>query len=110
MISLILGPAFFERFCSAVDRWPIELMKPEDFKSFMARDIYIDEWILNVKKYIMEKEEKLIRDKTLVFVIESQRFRTVTNPSRSVTVMVSTNTLYLYVLHQSRDHINVTIL
>ena len=76
----------------------------------MARDIYIDQWILNVKKYIMDKDETLIADKKLVFIIESQRFRTVTNPSRSVTVMVSTKTLYFYVLHQARDHINVSIL
>ena len=63
-------------------------MTPGEVNDFMGRDVDIDEWMLGVQEYLLQKQGNLISDKKLVFVMESQRFRTLTSPSRDVTVIV----------------------
>ena len=72
-----------------MDGWPIEMKSGAEVNSFMDRSIDQDEWILHVKQYVKDKQAELIRDKKLIFVIESQCFRTPSNPTRDVSVIVS---------------------
>ena len=98
MHNIISGRVYFDCFCSDVDGWPITMLTPAQVNDFMGRDIDIDEWILHVKDYIFGKQGTLISDKKLVFVIESQRFRTISNPSRDISVIVGTHEKYCVLL------------
>ena len=65
------------------------MMSALEVNSFMEREIDLYEWILQVREYVKEKEASLISHRRLVFIIESQTFKTATDPSRDLTVMVS---------------------
>ena len=45
-------------------------------------------WIGGVKEYLKEMNDELIKNRKLLFFLESQIFRTNTEPKRLVSVMV----------------------
>ena len=84
-------------------------MHPEQYNSFMERDVYIDEWMGHVKQYILAKQGSLITDRKLLFVVESQCFKTVTMPSRELTVMVGSVPSYMHVATIMHEHVNLNL-
>ena len=64
-------------------------MHPTDIERFLNKHIDCDMWIAHVKSFITAINNSLICGKKSVIVIECQTFRTHTNPSRNVSVLVS---------------------
>ena len=52
-------------------------------------EIDVDQFIDDLKNYVMYVNVKLFTSKNMIFIIEMQTFRTYTEPSRKVCVMVS---------------------
>ena len=64
-------------------------MSAENVKAFQDQEMLTPEWMGRVKKYVMEVQQDLIKDKEMVFMLESQIFFTNTRPSRQLCVLVS---------------------
>ena len=61
-------------------------------KSFHEAEVLIDDWNGRVQSFIREGDQDLIADKSMVFIVQCQMFLTYTDPSRTITVIVSYQT------------------
>ena len=64
-------------------------MMSAEVNKFLTSDIDVDKFIAELKNYVLDVNDKLFSDKKMVFIIESQTFRTNTEEPRKVSVMVS---------------------
>ena len=83
------GDTYLQRFKGDVDGRPCTFMTPCQVNNFMDRFVTVDEWIADVKAYFRKYNRHLLKDKRLMFVIESQSFTTTTTPARHMSVLVS---------------------
>ena len=82
------GDDFFDRFCANADGSHLIFMQQNEVENFLSRHIDIDEWKYLLHQYVshINKDELCLRSQ--VFVIESQQFKTNSNPSRTISVLV----------------------
>ena len=83
------GPDYFKRFCLNPDGSTIDFMTSAEVNKFLTSDIDVDKFIAELKNYVLDVNDKLFCDKKMVFIIESQTFRTNTEEPRKVSVLVS---------------------
>ena len=67
----------------------IDFMTSAEVNQFLTSDIDVDKFIAELKNYVLDVNDKLFSDKKMVFIIESQTFRTNTKEPRKVSVVVS---------------------
>ena len=63
-------------------------MSSQKVNDYMNREVKIDEWAADVKRYLKDVKGNLLTEKKMIFLIKSQTFRTITQPRRCVSVMV----------------------
>ena len=64
-------------------------MTAENVRSFQDRQIQVHEWIGKVKNYVFQVQGELIKERSMVFLIETQIFFTHSTPSRQLCLLVS---------------------
>ena len=67
---------------------PVHLLSASEVTAYLFEEKEINSWIGVVKQYLLDVNGELIRDKKLIFFIDTQVFLTNTNPKRAVSVMV----------------------
>ena len=67
----------------------INLWTSSDVNFYHNAEIDVDQFIVDLKNYVMDANDKLFASKNMIFTIEMQTFRTHTEPSRNVSVVVS---------------------
>ena len=83
------GRGYLEKFKLNAHGEKTFLMSAEHVKAFQDQEMLTPEWMGKVKKYVIEVQKDLIKDKEMVFMVESQIFFTYTTPSRELCVLVS---------------------
>ena len=64
-------------------------MTSAEVNKYLTSDIDVDKFIAELKNYVLDVNDKLFSDKKMVFIIESQTFRTNTKEARKISVAVS---------------------
>ena len=77
------------KFQQNEDGTVVQFMHPNMVEDFMSRNVDVNTWIQEVKSYVFEANGNLIADRKLIYTMESQTFKTNTDPARRVTVIVS---------------------
>ena len=67
----------------------IDFLMSSEVNEFLTSDIDVDKFIAELKNYVLDVNDKLFSDKQMLFIIESQTFRTNTEDPRKVSVVVS---------------------
>ena len=84
-----VGHGYLEKFKLNLRGERTFLMSAENVKAFQDQEMLTPEWMGRVKKYVMEVQKDLIKDKEMVFMVEAQIFFTCTKPCRQLCVLVS---------------------
>ena len=81
--------------CQNDDGSTIRMIRPLQVKEEMNKNIDVEKWVLTLKEYVLDVQGEWFSDKGKIFVIESQTFKTYTNPFRQISVMVRTLSICL---------------
>ena len=85
-----IGPSYLKGLCKESDTSrEIMILSNQQVNEEHNDHKDVDSWIAGVKEYILEMNDELIKSKKLIFFMDSQIFRTHTNPKRAISVMVN---------------------
>ena len=83
------GPNYLKRVCSQTgSSEEVKILTIKDVNQHVNQPKEVMSWIGGVKEYLTEMNDELIKNRKLLFFLESQIFRTNTEPKRLVSVMV----------------------
>ena len=83
------GPSYLKRVCKKNESSEeVNILTVKDVNEQVNQPKEVMSWIGGVKEYVKEMNDELIKNRELLFFLESQIFITNTQPKRLISVLV----------------------
>ena len=86
---IFAGDCYFNRFCNDCTDPEVFFMRQYECEQFLNREADSEKWSYEVKLFVEEFANSLVKDRSHLFVMESQHFETNSVPPRNINIVVS---------------------